>query len=86
VAPRAPKQTEAWQQTTVPKLSPAIAKSFGQVKHPERRFSFDTSQGRHATCVDHLTVEGLHDPVCVRRGEDPDVVRREALELAGVRS
>lgn len=82
-----PAQTEAWQQISVSKLSPSPVKaSYGQTKRPDRPMSVDASKGRHATCVEHLEIAGLREPVCVQRGQDPEQVRREAMELAGVRS
>jgi hypothetical protein len=38
----------------------------------------------HATCVDHVKVAGLHNRVCIRRGDDVDAVVAEARELAGL--
>lgn len=39
---------------------------------------------RHATCVDHVKVDGLAEKVCIAPGCDPLTVIDEARALAGL--
>jgi hypothetical protein len=65
-------------------LGPAPVKGIGQVKNPDRRMVVsDLNAGRHATCVDHVEVDGLRHKVCVGPGQKRADVIAEARELAG---
>lgn len=81
----------SWEKTTVSKLNPAPPPSLGQDAFTEKGRSRKIPRGQlkvhlaqHATCVDHVKVDGLAKPVCVLRGQDPDAVVAEARALAGL--
>lgn len=40
---------------------------------------------QHGQCVDHVEVEGLTKPVCVLRGQDPELVAAQARDLVAGR-
>lgn len=62
----------------------AATKGIGQVKNPNRPMSVSNlSDGRHATCVDHVEVAELREKLCIPRGADRQQLIREAIELAG---
>lgn len=50
---------------------------------PRAELNASLERTRHAGCISHVEVDGLRKPVCVRRGQDPERVVAEALELAG---
>ncbi len=92
-ARKSPAQTEAWQQTSVPKLSPAITRGMGAGNPtrdakpiPRAQVERMARQAQHGGCVEHVKVVGLEKPVCITRGQDREAVIAEARELAGVRS
>lgn len=55
----------------------------GQVKRPDRPWSSDPTNGRHARCIEHVPVDGLREPICIGRGQDRDRAIADARELAG---
>ena len=76
-----------WQQTSVHKPGPIPKPGLGQVSVEKvgRRIplsALELGKGRHATCVEHLEVEGLREPLCIARGQDREEARRFALRLA----
>lgn len=65
-------------------MSAAPVKGIGQVKNPNRPMVVSNlSDLRHATCVDHVVVDGLRQKVCVGPGQKRADVIAEARELAG---
>lgn len=73
-----------------PKVAPAAKNlSTGNGKLDARaltraQVSRGAREAQHGGCVDHVKVEGIHNAVCIRRGQDPAAVVAEALELAGL--
>ncbi len=66
-------------------LGPGPVRGIGQVKNPNQKMPVaNLADGRHATCVDHVEVEGLRQKVCVAPGRKRADVIAEARELAGV--
>lgn len=63
-------ELEDWQRITVPKPGPAARQALKPLAH--------------ATCVDHVRVDGLSSPVCILRGQDRAQIVDIARELAGL--
>lgn len=54
-------------------------------KNPYHPLGSSSSRpAHHGACAEHVRVDGLRDPVCVRKGDDRDRVVNEAMELAGI--
>jgi hypothetical protein len=74
----------------LPKVRPAAKNlSTGSLKRDARRLTqADVERGarlaQHGACVDHVQVAGIHQPVCVLRGQDPAAVAAEARALVGL--
>lgn len=77
-------QDHGWIDARRELAAPAV-KGIGQVKNPNRPMPVSgLTDLRHATCIDHVEVEGLRDKVCVGPGQKRADVAREARELAGL--
>lgn len=84
-------RSPGWLTAATPKPRKAPAPSLGQdalkidgKARPLPRATVE-SQARlaqHGSCVDHVEVEGLTTPVCIRRGDDVEAIVAEARELA----
>lgn len=56
----------------------------GKAKRPIRIADLELNKARHATCVEHIKVDGLREPICVPRGADREALIREARALSGL--
>jgi hypothetical protein len=78
-----------WLDAATPKPRPAPEPALGTGKGPQRDAkpiglsSLRLDRLQHAGCVDHVEVEGLRTPVCIRRGDDVEAIVAEARELSG---
>lgn len=77
-----------WLDATTPRPKPVAMSTVGQVREHQAGkkmplSSLGLDRARHATCVDHVEVPGLREPVCIRRGDDVETIVAEARELAG---
>lgn len=80
--------TETWEQISVNKPGQIVHPSLGQTrltdKGKERPLGpAESKKAAHGRCIDHVKVDGLAKPVCILRGDDPEAVIAEALDLLG---
>lgn len=77
-------QTPRPRKAPSPSLGQDAFKEDGKAKKlPRAEVNRQARLAQHGRCVDHVDVEGLQEPVCVLRGQDPEAVAREARKLAG---
>ena len=80
----------SWQDVTVPKLRRGPRPSLGNAPGaglagtkpiPRAEIRRQAELAQHGACIEHVTIEGLAEPVCIRRGEKREAVLAAAREL-----
>lgn len=61
---------------------PRAVSRLGQAPNPYA--PMPSPQATHGACIEHVSLDGLRHPVCIRRNDDRERVLAEAEELAEI--